>query len=646
MLQEAHPNVFETSISHTTRNARPGEAHEVDYYFVKMEDFEDLISKEGFVEHAQFGGNRYGTSRAMIERLTKEGKVVILDIEMEGVKQIKNTTLDARYVFIAPPNFEALESRLRGRGTEKEESIQKRLQQAKAELEYSKVEGVHDKIIVNDDKQKAFEELNEIMPLSRSNSCVDVDFTLRRVFGKTAFRPIQRDVVIEALDGKDIFLQAATSFGKSLCYQLPAVIDHGITIVISPLLSLMSNQVEALTAAGINAAAINSTTKQSEKQQILRDLATGHPRTRLLYITPESCALDYIRRHLTVVYEQKELARIAVDEAHCISEWGHDFRPAFKELRWFRESFPNVPVMCLTATATTSVRQDVIRILGLKEERMKIFTMTTSRENLHYEVRFKNDEEDPFEDFLRWLEKVYLRRRENKERSAELQARGERIDNVPGIIYALMRSECESIAARLRSHDIGARPYHAGLSTQERNETLTKWVNNVPGYDVIVATTAFGMGIDKENVRFVVHWQLPKSFEGYYQEAGRAGRDGKASACIMYYSREDRDRAINNIARDHMKDRNNKNKQNYEARMKSLQYLAEYCEDTNMCRHQLICRYFGESAIPICKWACDWHKDSKALKKAKRDGLASEEWVSTQRDMGAFNDGWDDEYDC
>ncbi|ELR09046.1 hypothetical protein GMDG_03632 [Pseudogymnoascus destructans 20631-21] len=147
MLQDAHPNVFETSISHTTRGARPGEAHEKDYYFVKMEDFEDLISKEG----------------EMIERLTKEGKVVILDIEMEGVKQIKNTTLDARYVFIAPPNFEALESRLRGRGTEKEESIQKRLQQAKAELEYSKVEGVHDKIIVNDDKQKAFEELNEFV---------------------------------------------------------------------------------------------------------------------------------------------------------------------------------------------------------------------------------------------------------------------------------------------------------------------------------------------------------------------------------------------------------------------------------------------------------------------------------------------------
>lgn len=276
---------------------------------------------------------------------------------------------------------------------------------------------------------------------------------------------------------------------------------------------------------------------------------------------------------------------------------------------------------------------------------MKVFTMTTSRVNLHYEVRFKTDEDDHFDDFLQWLNQVYRRRREDKQRIAELNARGERLDNVPGIIYALMRTECESIAARLRSHNIGARPYHAGLSTQERNETLTRWVNNEPGYDVIVATTAFGMGIDKENVRFVVHWQLPKSFEGYYQEAGRAGRDGKACACIMYYSREDRDRAINNIARDRAKDRNDKNKENLEARLKSLQYLAEYCENTDMCRHELICKYFGEAEVPDCKWACDWHKDAKALRRARNDGLASEEWVSTQRDMGAFNGGGWDEYD-
>lgn len=163
MLQGAHPNAFQTSISHTTRGPRPGEADKVDYYFVTMQEFEDLIAQEGFVEHAKFGGNRYGTSKLMIEDLQKEGKIVILDIEMEGVKQIKNTNLDARFVFIAPPKFEELEKRLRGRGTETEESIAKRLAQAKAELEYSKVDGVHDKIIVNDDVEKAFKELREFV---------------------------------------------------------------------------------------------------------------------------------------------------------------------------------------------------------------------------------------------------------------------------------------------------------------------------------------------------------------------------------------------------------------------------------------------------------------------------------------------------
>jgi len=400
---------------------------------------------------------------------------------------------------------------------------------------------------------------------------------------------------------------------------------------------LQNNQVDALRAANVEAACINGTTPPSEKQRILRDLATGHPLTRLLYITPESCALDYIRRHLTIVHEQRELARIAVDEAHCISEWGHDFRTSFKELRWFRESFPDVPVMCLTATATPRVRQDIIRTLGLNEEKMKVFAMTTGRPNLHYELRFKTDEEDHFDNFLHWLQGIHKRRAENPERRAELEARNERLDNVSGIIYTLYRKDCESLADRLRSHNIGAKPYHAGLSNSEKTETLTRWVNNDPGFDIIVATTAFGMGIDKENVRFVVHWQLPKSFEGFYQEAGRAGRDGKASACVMYYSREDRDRAYAMIARDSKKEH-----QNLEARVNSMKALVNYCEDTDTCRHQLICKYFGETITPVCDYACDWHKDVKALKKAKKNGLTSEDWVSTQRDMGRF----DVDYDC
>ncbi|KAH9223785.1 recQ family helicase-like protein RecQ [Leptodontidium sp. 2 PMI_412] len=476
-------------------------------------------------------------------------------------------------------------------------------------------------------------------PLSRNNSCVDIDFTLRRKFKRGSFRPLQRDVIVEALNGADVFVQAATGFGKSLCFQLPAVIDHGITIVISPLLSLMTDQVNALRAADIAAGSINGTTPYEERQRLLQDLATGHPLTRLLYVTPEQCGTESFRKHLRVVHEQKELARIAVDEAHCISEWGHDFRPSFKGLSWFREKFPDVPIICLTATATAQVRNDVISTLGLAESNLKVFTMTTSRKNLHYEVRYKNDEDDHFRDFVAWLKAVHRRRTENMERRAELERINERPDNVSGIIYTIFRSECENLANRLRTCGIGAKPYHAGLTTEEKNDTLQRWIDNVEGYDVIVATTAFGMGIDKEDVRFVVHWQLPKSFEGFYQEAGRAGRDGKASACIMYYSREDRDRAYNRMGKDG-KGKDGKGS-NLEARVKSLQKLVDYCENVDTCRHHLITKYFGEKDIPECDFACDWHKDAKELRKEKMNNLQSEEWVSTQNELGKFNEGYE-----
>lgn len=341
-----------------------------------------------------------------------------------------------------------------------------------------------------------------------------------------------------------------------------------------------------------------------------------------------------------MVYEQQELSRIAIDEAHCISEWGHDFRPSFKELCWFRNHCPDVPIMCLTATATAQVRQDIITTLGLIEAKMKVFTMTTNRENLHYEVRFKSDDDDVFDDFLPWLKRIYAKRCENEQRRAELVALNERLDSVSGIIYTITRNECEQIASRLRKEGIGAVPYHAGLSNETKRDTLTRWVNSDPGYDVIVATTAFGMGIDKGDVRFVVHWKLPKSFEGFYQEAGRAGRDGKAAVCIMYYSREDNRRAYDRLGQD-------KKEKNLEARLKSLNALVNYCEDTDTCRHQNICKYFGETANPGCDYACDWHKDTKALKKLKREGLKSEEWVSTQVENGYFAHGFEsyDGYD-
>lgn len=262
--------------------------------------------------------------------------------------------------------------------------------------------------------------------------------------------------------------------------------------------------------------------------------------------------------------------------------------------------------------------------------------MSPQRTNLHMEIRYTKDEEDDrLSDFLRWIRGVYQRRREGG-RDTELKAAGERIENVPGIIYTISRLECETLSAALRQEGIGARAYHARLSQRTKEETLSRWIANVPGYDIVVATTAFGMGIDKENVRFVVHWRLPKSFEGYYQEAGRAGRDGNAGYCFLYYSREDLERVSKMIRSDAKAD------PSFESRMRSLQQLALYCEDVSGCRHAAICKYFDEMSISDCDFACDWHKDSDDLESRFMRGLASREWVSTQEVQGTYDNCYDE----
>jgi RecQ family ATP-dependent DNA helicase len=400
--------------------------------------------------------------------------------------------------------------------------------------------------------------------------------------------------------------------------------------------------------ANIRVETINSTTEKTDRARILEDLQCGHPLTRLLYVTPEFCQGDQFRRILRIIHSQKELARIAVDEAHCVSEWGHDFRPSFQELSFFKAEFPDVPIICLTATATKRVREDIIKTLALDTTKLKMFRMTTSRPNLHYEVRFKSDEEDQYPDFLRWLKAAHARRAADPARASQLASQNQRADNVPGIIYTLFRKDCESLAARLRSDGIGAKPYHAGLPHTERADALSGWVANKAGYDIVVATTAFGMGIDKENVRFVVHWQIPKSFEGFYQEAGRAGRDGKASVCILYYGREDRDRAANMMARDRARQPTKGAgvkvmEEQMGHRQDSLKALVNYCEATNRCRHKLIAKYFADDEDPPCDYACDWCKDAVGLVKRKEKTLATEEYCSTQREQGRYDV---DEYDC
>jgi bloom syndrome protein len=318
-------------------------------------------------------------------------------------------------------------------------------------------------------------------------------------------------------------------------------------------------------------------------------------------------------------------------------------------------------MICCTATATARVREDIITTLNLNPTTLKSFTMTTARPNLHYEVRYTSYSEDRYtSDLLPWLRAIHTRRQTHPARSAELLAASERPTNVSGIIYTLTRAETEHLAARLTVDGIGAKPYHAGLHSDLKAAHLAGWVANKPGHDIMVATTAFGMGIDKANVRFVVHWSLPKSFEGYYQEAGRAGRDGKASVCRLYYSREDRDRGVALFTREQQRNSHAaKNasgggmtasgRQSVEMRGRSLQALIAYCENVGACRHKLIAKYFGEeegggSGTAVkCEWACDWHKDPGLLKRRKELGLADEEWCATQRETGAY--GEYDDYD-
>ena len=377
--------------------------------------------------------------------------------------------------------------------------------------------------------------------------------------------------------------------------------------------------------------------------------------TRLLYVTPELVLTETFRQTLKTIYHQGELSRIAIDEAHCISEWGHDFRPAYCHLSHFRLAYPTVPIICLTATAPPFVRADIIKTLGLNPAITKTFVASTTRRNLVYEVRFTSDEsDDRFLWLLSWLQKIYARRANDPTRSEEISkessTNNQRSEAISGIIYVSYRSDCDALSARLREHKVGAAAYHAGLSNPERNECQNKWIASAPGYDIIIATTAFGMGIDKQDVRFVVHWSLPKSFEGYYQEAGRAGRDGRVARCLLFYSREDRDRTGYRITRDSGNGQRDgsggasaKKKQiQLKSRAESFQALVKYCEQTDRCRHVIIGEFFGEQGVEPCKQGCDVCLEGSGLKKRKREGLASEEWVSTQRQREDF---YGDEYD-
>ncbi|MBP9762297.1 RecQ family ATP-dependent DNA helicase [Patescibacteria group bacterium] len=386
---------------------------------------------------------------------------------------------------------------------------------------------------------------------------------LKTYFGYSDFRPLQREVIEHVMSGKDTLVLMPTGGGKSLCFQLPALALPGLTLVISPLIALMKDQVDALVANGVSAAFVNSSLPASQAERIWQDALTG--KIKLLYIAPERVPLLQARADLLKL----PVSLIAIDEAHCISEWGHDFRPEYRQLNLLRELYQQAPLIALTATANPRVKQDILNQLRFRQG--KIFQSSFNRPNLLYRVVPKKQS---FEHLLH-----------------ELRAR-------PGqavVVYCFSRKSTEQIAERLVANGVSAAAYHAGLPAPERARVQERFIRDeIP---VIVATIAFGMGIDKPDVRLVVHMDLPKSVEGYYQETGRAGRDGLPSQCLLFYSAGDR-------VKQEMFIRDLPTLQERQRAYDQLRQMVQFCEVTT-CRRTFLLNYFGETRNEVTCDACD-----------------------------------------
>jgi ATP-dependent DNA helicase RecQ len=380
---------------------------------------------------------------------------------------------------------------------------------------------------------------------------------LKEIFGYQTFRGIQEDIIQHVLAGQNTFVLMPTGAGKSLCYQLPAIVSEGTAIVISPLIALMKNQVDQLNALGVNAQFLNSTLSKAEMTKVRKGVLAGE--TKLLYVAPESLTKESNLEFL----QKANLSFLAIDEAHCISEWGHDFRPEYRRIRYILEILGEMPIVALTATATPKVQQDIQKNLMIEDA--TVFNTSFNRPNLYYEVR-------PKASVKKQIVK-YIKGRRNES----------------GIIYCLSRKKVEEVYEFLKVNDIKALPYHAGLESQVRMQNQDAFLSEE--VDVIVATIAFGMGIDKPDVRFVIHYDTPKSLEGYYQETGRAGRDGLEADCIMFFSPHDLVKL----------EKFNKDKSvtERENARHLLQEMSAYAT-SGMCRRRILLSYFGETMEKDC----------------------------------------------
>ena len=387
--------------------------------------------------------------------------------------------------------------------------------------------------------------------------------TLKNTFGYSEFRPLQREIIQASLDGRDVFALLPTGGGKSLCFQLPALLRTGLTVVVSPLIALMKDQVDQLQAAGVAATFLNSTLGASEARARLRRLHGGE--FRLLYAAPERLMLDDWKDNL----RSWSVAALAIDEAHCISEWGHDFRPDYRQLADLRSLLPNIPAMALTATATARVQTDIVSHLQLSNP--AVFVASFDRPNLSYQVVSKDQ---PLRQILDFIAK--------------------RQDD-SGIIYCATRSSADRLAASLAARGLAARPYHAGLEASTRAKNQELFLRDETR--IICATIAFGMGINKPNVRWVIHHDLPKNIEGYYQETGRAGRDGLPADCLLLFSAGDAAKQTHFIEEI-------SEAQEQQAARAQLRQMIHYAECSS-CRRRELLAYFGEKYAASSCAACD-----------------------------------------
>lgn len=386
---------------------------------------------------------------------------------------------------------------------------------------------------------------------------------LNKYFGYTDFLPLQEEIIRDVLDGKDVLALMPTGGGKSLCYQLPALLSDGLTVVVSPLIALMKDQVDGLVSNGVPAAYINSSLSAADAHRTRSEVGRGT--IKILYIAPERLAVPEFLEFLKGL----NIRLFAVDEAHCISEWGHDFRSEYRQLRTLKQNFPTTPIIALTATATGNVQDDIAEQLNIPD--CKRYRASFDRKNLHYRVEPKAN---GYQQLLRHLEA-------HKKDS--------------GIIYCHSRKGVDNLSANLRRAGYRALPYHAGMTPEERSANQERFIKD--DAEIIVATIAFGMGIDKPDVRYVIHYDLPRNIEGYYQETGRAGRDGLKSDCILFYSYGDKAKIEYFI-------RQKDNQREMDIAYKKLKEMTDYCEG-DTCRRKVLLGYFGEGFDDSGCRACD-----------------------------------------